>query len=191
MCYFITCFYTVVNSLTTLLLGASKFISFPASLTIETLCLLDYISLTINLILFTLKNFSLFFLDCFLSYICTFLSGLLTLGGVFNLSTMRSLLQTYKGQHRGNLPIINASQSLEDVFTNKTKMDGTVDNTDGIYGPYVLEFPENSYSASNAVKVITNDPPVVGDVTADNAGGWLYNDKTGGIWLDRDPGYTW
>ncbi|MDP6553471.1 MAG: type II secretion system protein [Pirellulaceae bacterium] len=109
----------------------------------------------------------------------------------FNLSTMRSMIQTYRGQHAGELPVINGSQTLSDVMTGKTKVDGTVDATNGVYGPYLLEFPENSYSASSAVKVITNNPPVVGDVTAGNAGGWLYNVTTGGLWLDRNPGYDW
>lgn len=109
----------------------------------------------------------------------------------FNLSTMRSLVQTYRGQHGGALPLINGSQTLSDTMTGKTTSTGTVDATLGVYGPYLLEFPENSFSGSNAVKIITNDPAVSGDVTSDNAGGWLYNTTTGGFWLDRDPGYDW
>ena len=109
----------------------------------------------------------------------------------FNLSTMRSMVQTYRGQHAGALPVTSGTQSLGDIMTGKTLLDGTVDATNGIYGPYLLEFPDNSYSATNAVKEITNDPAVVGDVTAANAGGWLYNKATGGLWLDRDPGFDW
>jgi len=109
----------------------------------------------------------------------------------FNLSTMRSMVQTYRGQHAGALPIVNSTQSLEDVMTGKTLLDGTVDATSGIYGPYLLEFPDNSFSSSNVVKVITNDPAVAGDVTTGGSGGWLYNVTTGGLWLDRDPGFDW
>lgn len=109
----------------------------------------------------------------------------------FNLSTMRSLIQTYRGQHGGALPVINGSQTLPDTLTNKTKPDGTVDATNGVYGPYLLEFPDNSFSGSNAVKIIANDPAAAGDVTAGNTGGWLYNSTTGGIWLDRSPGFDW
>jgi len=109
----------------------------------------------------------------------------------FNLSTMRSLIQTYRGQHGSSLPVINGTQSLADVLTGKTKSDGTVDAVNGVYGPYLLELPENSFSGSSAVKVITNDPAIVGDVTTGNTGGWLYNATTGGIWLDRDPGFDW
>ena len=109
----------------------------------------------------------------------------------FNLSTVRSILQTYRGQHGGALPIVNGTQTLEEVLTGKTKTDGILDPTNGVYGPYLLDFPSNSYSASSAIKIITNDPPVVGDVTAGDAGGWLYNETTGGIWLDRNPGFDW
>jgi len=108
----------------------------------------------------------------------------------FNLSTMRSLVQTYRGQHGGALPVVNGTQSLAETLTGKTKADGTVDAT-GAYGPYLLEFPENSFSGSSAVKIITNDPAVVGDVTTGNTGGWLYNVTTGGFWMDRNPGFDW
>jgi prepilin-type N-terminal cleavage/methylation domain-containing protein len=109
----------------------------------------------------------------------------------FNLSTMRSILQTYRGQHGGKLPIISGSQSLEDVLTGKTKVDGIVDPTNGVYGPYLLEFPDNSYNATSTVKIITNDPAVAGDVTSGGTGGWLYNETTGGLWLDANPGFDW
>jgi len=108
----------------------------------------------------------------------------------FNLSTMRSLVQTYRGQHGGAFPVINGTQTLTDVLTGTTLADGSVD-AGGAYGPYVLELPANSFSGSNAVKVITNDPAVVGDVTAGNTGGWLYNATTGGFWMDRNPGFDW
>jgi prepilin-type N-terminal cleavage/methylation domain-containing protein len=107
----------------------------------------------------------------------------------FNLSIMRSSLQTYIGQH-GLMPVINGNQDLGDVMTNKTRRDGTVDNTNGIYGPYVNEFPENTFTRSANVKIITNNPATLGDVTA-GGGGWLYNETTGGLWLDRNPGYDW
>ena len=46
-------------------------------------------------------------------------------------------------------------------------------------------------SNSGSIKLITNDPATSGDVTAGGSGGWLYNKNTGGVWLDRDPGYDW
>jgi prepilin-type N-terminal cleavage/methylation domain-containing protein len=111
--------------------------------------------------------------------------------GEFNLSTMRSLIQTYKGQHNGVNPAHDATAKSLTVLLSKTKADGTIDATNGVYGPYLVEFPENPFTRSKDVKVITNDPAKAADVTAGNAGGWLYNATTGGIWLDSDPGYTY
>jgi type II secretory pathway pseudopilin PulG len=108
----------------------------------------------------------------------------------FNLRIVRSVVQTYRGQH-GQMPLVNDTQILGDVLTNKTHIDGTVDNTNGVYGPYVDDFPANSFSNSGSIKLITNDPATSGDVTAGGSGGWLYNKNTGGVWLDRDPGYDW
>lgn len=108
----------------------------------------------------------------------------------FNLSTMRSLIQTYKGQHRGTNPAHDATTKSLKVLLNKTKADGTIDAS-GAYGPYLLEFPENPYTNVKDVKTITNDPAAASDVTAGGAGGWLYNATTGNIWLDSDPGYTY
>ena len=73
-----------------------------------------------------------------------------------------------------------------------SKMSDLVDGIfNGVYGPYVIEFPENPFSDSAAVKEITNNKATAGDVTSGNSGGWLYNKTSGGIWLDRDPGYDW
>ncbi len=108
----------------------------------------------------------------------------------FNLSTMRSIIQTYIGQHGSSLPVISATQTMEDDLTKKTKTDGSVD-PNGAYGPYLVEFPENPFSSSTNVKIITNNPATSGDVTAGGSGGWLYNKTTGVMWLDRNPGYDW
>jgi prepilin-type N-terminal cleavage/methylation domain-containing protein len=108
----------------------------------------------------------------------------------FNLSIVRSVIQTYRGQH-GQMPFVNDVQDLAEVITNKTQTNGTIDNTNGIFGPYVDVFPENSFSNSISIKLITNDPATSSDVTSGGSGGWLYNKTTGGLWLDRDPGYEW
>lgn len=111
--------------------------------------------------------------------------------GEFNLSTMRSLIQTYKGQHNGATPVLDVPNKSLTVLLSKTKIDGTIDNTTGMYGPYLVEFPENPFTRSKDVKAIANDPATLGDVTAGNVGGWLYNATTGNIWLDSDPGYNY
>jgi type II secretion system protein G len=107
----------------------------------------------------------------------------------FNLSTMRSILQAYKGQHKSLNPAYDATNKTLTVLLNKTKSDGTVDNTNGVYGPYLVTFPENPYTNVKDVKAITNNPATAGDVTAGLAGGWLYHEASGNIWLDSNPGF--
>ncbi len=99
----------------------------------------------------------------------------------FNLHTMRSQIELYKAHHNGDLPD-NALAKLKIA----TDADG---NAGGPFGPYMREIPDNPFTNSNAVKVITNDPAVVGDVTS-GGGGWLYNATTGGIFIDHDTYFT-
>lgn len=108
----------------------------------------------------------------------------------FNLSTLRSIVQAYKGQHNGLNPVFDAGNKTLSVLLNKTKTDGTIDNTNGPYGPYLVEFPDNPFTNVKDVKTITNDPAKDTDVTPGNAGGWLYNPTSGKIWLDSNPGYA-
>ena len=110
--------------------------------------------------------------------------------GEFNLSTMRSLIQTYKGQHNGINPAFDATGKSLTVLLSKTKADGTIDAVNGAYGPYLLEFPDNPFTSVRDVKTVTNDPAKSTDVTAGNAGGWLYNATSGNIWLDSNPGFS-
>lgn len=102
---------------------------------------------------------------------------------VFNLHTLRSQIELYKSQHDGRVPEAT-DPVLEELF-NKTNALGVIDATDSQYGPYVRDIPDNPFSASKAVKAVGNNPPGVGDVTANNAGGWLYHIASGGIWIDH------
>ena len=109
----------------------------------------------------------------------------------FNLSTLRSIIQIYKTQHIGRYPAFDATAKSLSVLVRKTHVDGTIDDASGTYGPYLGEFPNNPYTGSAEVRIITNDPATSADVTAGNSGGWLYNPTTGNIWLDSDPGYAY
>jgi type II secretion system protein G len=97
----------------------------------------------------------------------------------FNLHTMRSQIELYRTQHIG----INPSPTLVEltVATDATGAQGT--GTQYPYGPYIREVPQNPFTNSNKVTVITNDPAKASDVTSN--GGWLYNTTTGGIWIDH------
>ncbi len=110
--------------------------------------------------------------------------------GECNLNTMRSLIQIYKAQHNSLCPLYDATAKSLTVLLSRTRVDGTIDAAAGTCGPYLVEFPKNPYTGVREVKVITSDPATSTDVTAGNAGGWLYNAMTGNVWLDSDPGYT-
>lgn len=106
----------------------------------------------------------------------------------FNLSTLRSIIQTYRGQHHGALPTIDGTSNLLEELLQTTTANGAIDAS-GAYGPYLVEFPENPFTGNNIVTATANTTITATDVTAGDAGGWLYNTTTGQIWLDSDPGY--
>ena len=106
----------------------------------------------------------------------------------FNVSTMRSVIETYKGQHRGTLPAHDSTDKNFPTLIAKTLATGVIDPA-GPYGPYLLEMPENPYTGNSVVEVTTKTSLQAGDVTAGSAGGWLYNTTTGHIFLDSDPGF--
>jgi len=99
----------------------------------------------------------------------------------FNLHTLRSQVQLYKSQHDGLLP----GDDMAELITTTDKDGNVGTGSDFIYGPYIREIPANSFSNSSDVKEITTAPAVVGDVTAGNAGGWLYNKTTGDLFIDH------
>ena len=101
--------------------------------------------------------------------------------GKFNLHTLRSQIELYKTQHNGEVP----GNTLVEL-TKNTDADGNQGTGASYpYGPYMREIPANPFTNSQAVKVITNNPAVAGDVTS-GGGGWLYNATTGGVWLDHE-----
>ncbi|MFV1968902.1 MAG: prepilin-type N-terminal cleavage/methylation domain-containing protein [Pirellulaceae bacterium] len=108
----------------------------------------------------------------------------------FNLSTLRSILQTYRGQHNGTLPTVDGTTNLPEQLLQKTAKSGTLD-VNGAYGPYLLEFPDNPFTGNNTVVATANTTMTSGDVTANDAGGWMFNETTGQIWLDSDPGFDY
>jgi len=104
----------------------------------------------------------------------------------FNLHTLRSQIQLYKSQHDGLLPTDDMAELIA-----TTDKDGNVGSGAGfVYGPYVREIPANSFSNSNDVKEITTSPAEVSDVTAGNAGGWLYNKTSGELFIDHSDHFS-
>jgi general secretion pathway protein G len=103
----------------------------------------------------------------------------------FNLHTLRSQLELYRTQHNGSAPAATLVELT--VNTDASGAQGTGANYP--YGPYLRQIPQNPFTNSAAIKVITNDPPQAGDVTSGAGGGWLYNATTGGVWIDNSSFY--
>jgi len=94
---------------------------------------------------------------------------------LFNLHTLRSQIQLYRAHHEGDVP----GNDLNEL-TIATDVDGA---EGGAFGPYLSKIPVNSFTNSNTVKVVTDDP-VSDDFT--DTHGWLYNATTGEIWINYE-----
>jgi prepilin-type N-terminal cleavage/methylation domain-containing protein len=106
----------------------------------------------------------------------------------FNLNTLRSVIEAFRIQHHGALPQVDETSKLLEELLQKTAANGAID-ANGEYGPYLVEFPENPFTGINSVTATAKSTITSGDVTVNNAGGWLFNEATGQIWLDSDPGF--
>lgn len=97
----------------------------------------------------------------------------------FNLHTLRSQIELYRTHHNGTPP----SGTLAELMTSTDATGAQGSGANFPYGPYVRQIPQNPYTNSASIKVISNDPAQGGDVTG--SGGWLYNATTGGIFIDN------
>ena len=99
--------------------------------------------------------------------------------GKTNLATLRSVLALYKAQHNSNFPANSATVSLETALTSKTTAAGVVD-VNGLYGPYLQEFPGDSFAN---VKTVTNSSttPLGAPAANTTTGGYNYNPTSGEI----------
>lgn len=91
-----------------------------------------------------------------------------------------------QGQDGGEKPSFPSGATTIEALTNETDASGTV-AVGGGYG-YLASMPENSFTGVATVKAVAAPgiAPVAGDVTAGNAGGWIYDASTGNIWLDSN-----
>jgi prepilin-type N-terminal cleavage/methylation domain-containing protein len=93
---------------------------------------------------------------------------------LFNLNTLRSQIELYKAQHGGAVPAAGLTG-----LTTVTQYN----NKD--FGPYMVSIPENPISGKKDVKAAAGNTVVVGDVTANDAGGWIYAAGSGEIRIDH------
>jgi len=96
----------------------------------------------------------------------------------FNLHTMRSQIELYKAHHNGLKPTVGLIE-----LTQSTDVDG-IEGTGTLfpYGPYMREIPANPFNNLQTVAATADDPPTAGDGST----GWLYNETSGGLWIN-DP----
>lgn len=114
-----------------------------------------------------------------------------------NLQMVRSQIELYKIQHNDDFPV--TAVLLVSQLTNKTDIDGTVNNATGEYGPYMKKFPVNAINnyGGDATEIVTHATDDPSAVSADNFG-WYYNLSNGGFFaIDDEAGdagdeiYTW
>jgi general secretion pathway protein G len=109
-----------------------------------------------------------------------------------DLQTLRSQVELFKVQHADLLPGATAAAPTTfdaTVFKNqlmsKTDIDGTVDATAGVYGPYVQTFPKNPFAKDGVQDtVVIGTSPSSADPTTS---GWYYDTSVGKMYAS---GYT-
>ncbi|HEX4131730.1 MAG TPA: type II secretion system protein [Pirellulales bacterium] len=94
----------------------------------------------------------------------------------YDLSYMRSQIQTYRAQHGGLLP----SQSLVELISQTNSSGAIGSGTSYPYGPYAPTIPVNPYNGINTVVAPGSIPPTA---TVSGAG-WLYDTASGSLWLN-------
>ena len=103
----------------------------------------------------------------------------------FNLGAVRAIVQTFRAQHAGAIPALDATNKSIPGLISKTDASGAVSAT-GAFGPYLSEIPINPFTGKSDVKAAPAVPPTSANVTASNAGGWMYDAATGQLWLDSN-----
>ncbi len=96
---------------------------------------------------------------------------------LFNLNTMRSIIELYKSQHNGLAP----SADLSELTTTTDRSGNKGTGASYPYGPYLQKIPENPLTNSNVVAQPSSVPPT----STVSGAGWLYDPTTGQIWINH------
>ncbi len=97
---------------------------------------------------------------------------------IAQLQTIRSQLELFQVQHNGQYPTLAELNDTTNsaggwgILVNKTTVAKAIDNTDGDFGPYLQQAPNNPFMQESAV-VAAGSP-------ADTAG-WTYDASTGAV----------
>jgi prepilin-type N-terminal cleavage/methylation domain-containing protein len=103
----------------------------------------------------------------------------------FNISSIRSVIQTYRAHHDGSNPGTATGTTFVTSLTKKSNKDGSIPaDGSGVFGPYLVEVPDNPFT-NDATVTVVSAAPSAGTVTGK---GYAYNPTTAEIWLDSDTG---
>ena len=111
---------------------------------------------------------------------------------VQNLQMMRHQISMYKFQHEGDLPAQSSTDEVKftDQLIKRTDLDGTTNETNGKFGPYVLgQIPANPYNNQRAVTV-KDTALAPADYAGSTTIGWVYSSKTGELRASVAPTVT-
>jgi|CXWL01.1.fsa_nt_gi type II secretion system protein G len=105
----------------------------------------------------------------------------------FNIGVVRSVVQTFRAHHGGVRPAFPSGATTIDALLKETNAAGTV-AAGGGFGPYLVSMPDNPFTGVSTVKAIATPgtAPIAANVTANNAGGWIYDASVGNLWLDSN-----
>jgi hypothetical protein len=103
-----------------------------------------------------------------------------------NLHEVTNAIERYRMDHSGLAPDQVVGRRLPQL-TSKTNVDGDLGSGPGfIYGPYLVELPDNPLSDTANVYTVTSTPPS----SLDKRIGWVYHVESGQIWAGLHAGLT-
>lgn len=101
-----------------------------------------------------------------------------------NLHEVTNAIERYRMDHSGMPPDQHIGRRLPQL-TSKTNVDGDIGSGPGyIYGPYLMEMPENPLSDTANVYRVSSVPPS----NLDRRIGWVYHVESGQIWAGLHAG---
>ena len=100
-------------------------------------------------------------------------------------ATLQRAVDLYETEHEGGLPHVGAGSLKTFYFRllKKTDLDGTINDSTGIYGPYINGIPTNRHNGLQTVRID-------GVAAGANTHGWRYDSNTGQIEPDHTSGTT-
>lgn len=107
----------------------------------------------------------------------------------FRLEMLRSRIELYRVDHDGNPPA-RLTDLMERTNQAGQTMTSAADESKYPYGPYLDYVPDNPFSDApdwgrNSVRCPSYVPLKLEQITPQNIGGWLYDERSGGVWADH------